>query len=143
MSNPRYAGYSRAGASYKHAASLTNAYAVFPVTIDAVSAPRADVTQPFINVNSVVANLTSIAGGATSVTFYLAHDSLGDFALSPTYTVNIQPGLTTAATGSAAQPVGIDYSYLARANENLGTIYIVAKLNAGTATGAIWVNWKA
>lgn len=143
MSNPRYAGYSRAGASYKHAASLTNAYAVFPVTIDAVSAPRADVTQPFINVNSVVANLTSIAGGATSVTFYLAHDSLGDFALSPTYTTNIQPGLTTAATGSAAQPVGIDYSYLARANENLGTIYIVAKLNAGTATGAIWVNWKA
>lgn len=143
MANPRYAGYAHSGVSYKHAASLTGTYAAFATTADPVNARFAGETLPFVRLENVNIELASIAGGATSVTFYLARDVSGDYPISPAYTTNIVPGLTTAAVGAAVQGIGLDYHYEARTGETIGTVYVVAKLNAGTATGAIWVNWKA
>lgn len=143
MSNPRYAGYAHAGVSYKHAAALTNAYAAFAATADPVNARFTGETLPFIRIENVNIELASMAGGPTSVTFYLARDASGDYPISPAYTTNIVPGLTTVAVGAVVQAIGLDYHYAALTGEAIGTVYVVAKLNAGTATGAIWVNWKA
>jgi len=80
-------------------------------------------------------DLDTIAGGATSVTVYLAADAAGDFALSDANATTIVLGLGAATNGGVNVAIAIDYKTATKAAA--GTIYAVAKTNAGTCN-AVW-----
>lgn len=85
------------------------------------------------HISSVMLHLDTISG-ASQVTWYLAADSDGDVALTPEQIDAILTGKTTATDGSVAALVDISWKY----NGSLGTsgrLYLVAKLNSGTANG--------
>jgi hypothetical protein len=84
--------------------------------------------------------LDTIAGGATTITWYVAADAGGDVPLTKEVTTTIVTGKTTATDGGAVEVLGIQY---VRFDEGLGdTIYVVAKTNTGTANAIARVTWN-
>lgn len=85
--------------------------------------------------------LTSIAGGATEITWYLSADSAGDVPITPSHTATITTGQTAGKGGicvllDAASAIPDDYY-------TEDTVYCVLDLDAGTATGVPWLEfWK-
>lgn len=81
--------------------------------------------------------LSSIAGGATKVTAWFTWDAAGDEYCQPPVESSINTGFTTATKGTALW--GID-SFM-RIPEGK-TLYLWAKLNAGTANvSAVRAYW--
>ena len=138
-SDPRYGGFNHAGISYKHQAALTASNQVFALTADTTNCARTAVVPPFALLKNVNFELDTIAGGASKVTFYLA----GDIPVTGTLSADVVFGLTTATKGTAvAACIDLDYHYQALAAEVLGTLYLVVKLNAGTANGNVRLHWR-
>ena len=79
--------------------------------------------------------LTSIAGGATKVTWYVCRDLTRDQPLTDEIQSDIVTGTTAGAGGCAATFEG------AILVSSGGTIYIAAKLDAGTADAGARVSW--
>ena len=79
--------------------------------------------------------LTSIAGGATKVTWYVCRDLTRDQPLTDEIETDIVAGTTAGAGGCAATFEG------AILVSSGGTIYIAAKLDAGTADAVARVSW--
>ena len=79
--------------------------------------------------------LTSIAGGATKVTWYVCRDLTRDQPLTDEIQSDIVTGTTAGAGGCAATFEG------AILVSSGGTIYIAAKLDAGTADAVARVSW--
>jgi len=142
-----FAGWARAGFAYKNAASLTDSFTAHACTEDTTNSAQSSSFPRTCNVQSVELELSSIAGGATSVTLFLARDSGGDVGVTPGSTSGatqtIQVGATTATDGTTVFSIDSDIHFDSGvANATAGTLYAVAKLNAGTATANIRVNWR-
>ena len=129
--------WSRASFSYHgpatSPAALSTAYQVFPVKIDATNSP-------------IEFEFTALSTAAT-VTTYLARDSAGNVPITPGTTTGATQTITKMAAGStvggAAFAVNSDYHRdSAVANTNQYIIYVVAKVDAGTPTTNIRVNWR-
>ena len=143
MSIARYGGFNHAGISYKHEAALTTSYQVFALTADATNAPRTAAVPDFAHFEHLAVEMDTIAGGASSVTFFLARDLDGDIPLTAEQTASVQFGFTTASDGSAIACIDLDYHYQQLAVETRGTVYVVIKTNAGTANGNLRLHWRA
>jgi hypothetical protein len=143
MSIARYGGFNHAGISYKHQAALTTSYQVFTLTADTTNAPRTASVPDFAHFQHLAVEMDTIAGGASSVTFFLARDVLGDIPLTAEQTSSVQFGFTTASDGATISCIDLDYHYQALAAEVRGTVYVVIKLNAGTANGNLRLHWRA
>jgi phage tail sheath gpL-like len=141
-SDPRYGGFNHAGISYKHQAALTATYQVFTLTADTTNCARTAVVPPFALLKNTNFELDTIAGGASKVTYYLARDAAGDIPVTMVYTADVVFGLTTATKGTAIACIDLDYHYQGLAAEVIGTLYLVVKLNAGTANGNIRQHWR-
>ena len=79
--------------------------------------------------------LTSIAGGATKVTWYVCRDLTRDQPLTDEIQSDIVTGTTAGAGGCAATFEG------AILVSSGGTLYLAAKLDAGTADAVARVSW--
>jgi len=141
--NARYGGFNHAGFSYKHQAALTVTPQVFALTQDSTNNPRSAMIPTFAELKQVIAQVDTVASGASSMNYYLSADLAGDIPLTPQSTANILLGKTTATKGAAIDCVDVDYHYQQLAVETVGTVYIVAWLNAGTANANIRLQWRA
>lgn len=138
-----YSGVFRAGVSYKHQAALTTTPQVFPLTKDATNAPTSAVMPTYAELKQVNVQVDTVAGGASSVLYYLAADPAGDIPLTNSGTANILLGKTTATQGSAIDCIDLDYHFQQLTVETVGTVYIIIWLNAGTANANIRLHWRA
>ena len=84
-------------------------------------------------VEGIHIRLTSIAGGATKLTFRITLDAAGDRIVVPDTEATIVTGITTATTGAVAFSVKIPIFQILNSPGN-GTLYLFAKLDAGTAS---------
>jgi len=141
-SDPRYGGFNHAGISYKHQAALTTSYQVFTLTADTTNCARTANVPPFAELKNINFELDTIAGGASKVTFYLARDLAGDIPVTGELSANVVFGLSTATKGTALACIDLDYHYQGLAAEVIGTLFLVVKLNAGTANGNIRQHWR-
>lgn len=141
-SDPRYGGFNHAGISYKHQAALTTSYQVFTLTADTTNCARTAAVPPFAELKNINFELDTIAGGASKVTFYLARDLAGDIPVTGELSANVVFGLSTATKGTALACIDLDYHYQGLAAEVIGTLFLVVKLNAGTANGNIRQHWR-
>ena len=143
--------FDRTGFAIKQAAALTNAFAIFEVGAD-TNVPSAAAVPNQAEINGVIISLTSIAGGAASVTAYLCMDSLGDRPITPGATLGATQLITTGLSGGGGAAVGgvsfevdHDYHYDNRAvggSTGEKRLFVVIKLDAGTATADIRVTWR-
>lgn len=141
-SDPRYGGFNHAGISYKHQAALTTSNQVFLLKADPTNSPRTADVPPFAVLKNINFELDTIAAGASKVTFYIARDLAGDIPVTGVSTTDVVFGLTTATKGTAIACVDLDYHYQALAAEVIGTLFLVVKLNAGTANGNVRLHWR-
>ena len=95
------------------------------------------------SLEQVIAQLDTVAGGASSVLYYLAADVAGDVPLTNPGTASILLGKTTATVGAAIDCIDMDYHYQRLTVETIGTVYVVVWLNAGTANANIRLQWRA
>ena len=134
------------GYSYHNNASVTVNAAPFAVTKDATNSLRSAEFPRNCEIESVEIFLTSIAGGASEISMYLARDSTGDVAITPGGTTGatqtIKSGFTSG-TGSVVFLVEKDFNFDSNVtNATAGTLYVVLNTDAGTATADIRVNWR-
>ena len=120
--------------------ALTSAYAVMActstVTGEAQAVPMPD--SCFLELSHL--QLDTIAGGAASITWYVAADAAGDIPLTKLVTSTIVTGATTATDGAVVEVLGIQY---VRFSDGVGdTIYVVAKTNVGTCNAIARVTWN-
>lgn len=83
--------------------------------------------------------ITSISS-ATTVTWNLAKDAAGDFAITPEVTSTIVVGKTTATKGGFNALIDIDY-VKTLTNGVTEHLYLVARTDAGTCTAAAFLSW--
>tara|TARA_A100001515_G_scaffold135805_1_gene126973 strand:- start:839 stop:1282 length:444 start_codon:yes stop_codon:yes gene_type:complete len=142
-----FAGWRSAGFAYKNAASLSNSFTVHACTEDTTNSPESSSFPRCCNIQSIEVQLSSLSGSPSTVTLFLARDSDGDVGITPGATSGatqtIQVGKTTAADGTVVFAVDSDFHFDSGvANSAAGTLYAVVKLNQGTATANIRVNWR-
>jgi hypothetical protein len=142
-----FAGWARAGYAYKDAASLTNSFTVHACTEDTTNSPESSSFPRTCNIQSIELEMSSLSGSPTTVTLFLARDSAGDVGVTPGATSGatqtIQVGKTTAADGTVVFSVDSDVHFDSSVGSTTaGTLYAVVKLDAGTATSNIRVNWR-
>ena len=129
--------YSRFGFSGKSAASLSTTVTVFPCSTDG-SIPQAVAFPRSAYIDSVEFQLTS-SGGCATVTMFLARDADGDRPITDSTTKALVVGKTTAASSGVRFPIGCDVHF--DGSSVVDQIYVVARVNASTATATIRVNW--
>ena len=134
------------GYAYHNNASLSANAAPFAVTRDATNSKLSTEFPRNCEIESVEIFLTSMASSPTTVTMYLTRDSTGDVAITPgatsEATQTIKGGFTSQ-TGSVAYKVETDFNYDdSVSGVTPGTLYAVVKLDTGTATADIRVNWR-
>ncbi len=83
--------------------------------------------------------VTSIAAGATTVTWNLAKDAAGDYGITPEVTSTIVVGATTSTKGSFNALIEVDNVLTAHGVTE--HIYLVARTNAGTCVLAVFLSW--
>ena len=76
---------------------------------------------------AVALQLGTIAGGATTITWYVSEDLAGDHPITGVVTSTIVG--QTAATGGVAESINVPWVV----TEVAGTLHVWAKTNAGTA----------
>ena len=131
------------GVSYKHQAALTTTKQVFPLTADPTNNAFSVAVTNDCSLKQLNFELDTVAGGASSVTYFLARDAAGDIPVTPEATASVTFGFTTATKGTAIACVDIEHHYQGLGAEVRGTLYIVVKVNAGTANANIRLYWAA
>tara|TARA_R110000868_G_scaffold85760_3_gene241044 strand:+ start:4449 stop:4835 length:387 start_codon:yes stop_codon:yes gene_type:complete len=81
----------------------------------------------------IMLHVTSIAGGAASLTVRVTLDAAGDYSAVPDVTVTLATGITTATTGCAAIKVQVPLFQILGSAGN-STLYVHVKTDAGTVT---------
>lgn len=115
--------------------SLTNAKQIFPLTLNTSAEAFSELVADSCRLHKFEAELTVLAGGATSLIWNLAKDVDGNRALTPEVTSAIVPGATSTASGGVAAILDVDRKPLTGATSWVaGIVYLVARLNAGTCT---------
>jgi hypothetical protein len=138
-------GYSSrfSGVSYKHQAALTTTKQVFPLTADTTNNAFSVAVTNDCTIAQLNFELDTIAGGASSVTYFLARDAAGDIPVTSETTASVTFGFTTATSGTAVSCIDVEHHYQGLGSEVRGTLYIIVKVNAGTANANIRLYWKA
>jgi hypothetical protein len=131
------------GVSYKHEAALTTTKQVFALTADTVTNPFSVPVPNDCTLKQLNFELDTIAGGASSVTYFLARDLAGDIPVTPEASASVTFGFTTATKGTAIACIDLEHHYQELGSEVRGTLYIVVKVNAGTANANIRLYWQA
>jgi hypothetical protein len=139
--------FTKFGYSYHDAGTaptnLANTYNTFPVTVDSTNSTNSASFPDDCNIQSIEFEITALST-AGSVTMFLARDSAGDIPITNEFTQNVTVGDTTVTKAGAVFSSEIDYHFDGSvANTTRGTIYVVAKVDGGTPTANIRVNWRA
>ncbi len=118
--------------------SLTTAYpaqgAIFTATSATVPNSLALNEQAYLSI--VQLNLSTIAGGAAQVTWFLAADLDGNAPITPEQTDAILDH-DTDASGTVVRTLEIFWNRVIS-----GNVYLFAKLDAGTANGFGALTWS-
>jgi len=131
------------GVSYKHQAALTTTKQVFPLTADTTNNPFSVLVTNDCTLKQINFELDTIAGGASSVTYFLARDLAGDIPVTAESSASVTFGFTTATKGTAIACVDLEHHYQELGSEVRGTLYIIVKVNSGTANANIRLYWQA
>lgn len=120
----------RRGFAAATAAGLTTSYSVF--TLGAVSGAdaRSEAVPDDCLLGWLAVELDTVST-AVSVTWFLALDAGGDQPITDAKTTTIVVAATTSGDGGFA--VALDLDYYRPSTATGGTLYWVAKTNAGTA----------
>jgi len=140
-----YNGWRNTGYTGDSAVSLDTSFAVTALTGGDATVGGSSIPT-VCNLQNIEFELTSISS-ATSVTMYLARDSVGDYPITPSVgsgaTQNISVGITSGK-GSVMYTIEYDYKHFsAVSNSTSGTLYLVAKVDAGSATAQVRLNWRS
>ena len=140
--------WSMAGYSYGTQTSITTTFRGAAATADTTNSPESFRFPDRGNVQTVEIYFTGLSTTGQVSTMYLSRDSAGDVGVTPTTnsaSQTIQASLTTANAGFCAFDVGRDFNFDSGvASTTSGTIYVMIKLDTGTATAAVArVNWRA
>lgn len=138
-------GYTKpySGVSYKHQAALTTTKQVFALTADTTNNPFSVLVTNDCTLKQINFELDTIAGGASSVTYFLARDLAGDIPVTAESSASVTFGFTTATKGTAIACVDLEHHYQELGSEVRGTLYIIVKVNSGTANANIRLYWQA
>lgn len=131
----------RIGFSYAHALALTTSYQVAAIGVHPAEERAEAVPQRGI-LEHVELEVSAIAGGATTVSVYLAHDAAGDRPASNVVVVTLVVGVTTATAGGGVGDLG-EQVYFQPDDGVIGALYLIAKTNAGTCTASFRLHWRA
>ena len=141
--------WSMAGYSYKNNASVTNALSVHEITADTTNSPESFRFPARGNIQSIEVYFTSLSDTGLECSIFLARDSDGDVGISPGTptgaTQVVQQGVSGGATvGFCVFEINTDYHFDSGVtNAKDGSIYACLRLNGGTGTADIRVNWRA
>jgi len=83
--------------------------------------------------------LDTIAGGATTVTWNVCPDAAGDYNMTLEKATTIVTGATTPGSGGVAETLGVERNF----DDDIdvtGKIYVVARLDAGTANAVVYIS---
>ena len=120
--------------------ALSTSYAVMTCTSTTTAEAQAAKMPDSCFIELAHLQLDTIAGGATTVTWYVAADAAGDIPLTKLVTSTIVVGKTTTTDGTVVEVLGIQY---VRFDDGVGdAIYVVAKTNAGTVNAIPRVTWN-
>jgi hypothetical protein len=127
--------------------SFTSSDQIFAITQDSTNSSRSSLFPNDCYISTIEFQFDTLST-ATSVTMYVTRDSNGDVPLTPGVTSGatqtITTGVTTATAGGAVFTVDTDFHFDdSVSNATSGTIYVIAKVDAGTPTGKIRVNWRS
>ena len=118
--------------------ALTNAFSVIACTSTTTAEAQAQPMPDSCFLQLAHLELSSIVT-ATTVTWHLCADAAGDIPLTHSRTTSIVTGITTTTDGAVTEIAGISY---VRFIDGVGdSIYLAAKLNAGTASAIARVTW--
>lgn len=112
--------------------NLTSSYSVIDLKENTSLEPKSKAIPDFCQIRKLEVEITTIASSPTTVTWYLAKDSAGNFGITPATASTIVLGLGDATKGSFNAL--IDCERALTANDVVGHIYLVAKTDAGTLT---------
>ena len=113
--------------------ALSSTYAVIACNSGLAGATE---LSEMVQLLAVDLHLNTRSGDAT-VTWYLSQDAAGDEAITDEVTDTTIAGLATSADGSVSNLIDRPL-----APQVAGTVYVVAKLDAGTANGFAKVYWS-
>lgn len=119
------------GHSVAASGALTNAYAAFEVKAVSGTDAHSDPVPNHVYLSWLHGQLDTIAGGATTVTWFLSLDAAGDIALTEELTETILVGQTTATDGSVVSLLEKAWSLPGAGTQ--GSLWLYAKLDVGTA----------
>jgi len=152
-------GWAGAGFSFVRGTGGTNldtTYAVYALTVDTTNAPKSSIfpggtttSSTVLNIgdttmlDSMVFELSSIAGGAGTLFFYLCRDAAGDRPITPEASQSILTGATTATRGGCS--FTIDKMHI---HENVATVdvadtlHVAVRVDVGTADCDMRLYWR-
>jgi len=87
------------------------------------------------------AEINTIAGGAATVTWFLAHDSAGDKPYTGAVTETILTGVTTATSGGFTSL--LERTYKKPDSGTQGSLFLFAKTDAGTCNLIPRLVWES
>lgn len=131
------------GVSYKHQAALTTSKQVFTLTADTTNNAFSVLVPNDCTLKQINFELDTIAGGASAVTYFLARDAAGDIPVTAETSTSVTFGFTTATKGTAISCIDLEHHYQGLGAEVRGTLYLVVKVNSGTANANIRLYWQA
>lgn len=128
------------GVSAGAQASLTATYQIIEITDETTPETRATAVPDECYLVDMGMHLTSIAGAPSSIEWFLAADANADVPLSPVVTSTIVPGRTTGTRGAVLEALRKDHFRITAGVA--GSIFLVAKLDQGTANMVPIMGWR-
>jgi len=147
MSDYNYGGWGHFGFAAKDAASLTASYTANTLGQEA-NISRSQGVPDDAHLYDILFELSSMATGAgapSSVSFYIARDSGGTQPLTQVHTATIVKALGGAsATGGAHALIQADFHSTSGVGPTAyNTLYVIARLDTGTATSDVFLSWRS
>lgn len=148
MPDYQFGGWSRYGFAAKAAMSLTTSYQGLALGEDA-AVKRSKGAPDDSHLYDILFEFTTLptgAGSPSQVSFYLARDAAGTQPLTPVMTATITRALGSAAAtkGGAYAKVEADFHAIPGVGpDQYNDLYLVVKLDAGTATANAYQSWRS
>ena len=119
--------------------SLSSSFAAIAVAKDTTNESKSQSVPNKSLLDKVRFSLNTI-DSAAQITWYLAEDSLGKHALTPSQTTTIDTGLSASTFGFISASLdGFPYRRTSKIT-TAGTMYLIAKTDA--ATGEVFIHWR-
>jgi hypothetical protein len=128
------------GLSAEASKALSTSYATFTLDADTTADSSAARVPTHCTLGMLVLTLDTIAGGATTLTYFLSVDSSGDVPITNETTTDITTGKTTATDGGVAGLINAPYRHFSAGTAE-GKLYVHVKTDAGTANCIARLTW--